>query len=103
LCGFSGCKPETGTIDWQQEVHTYEQKGWKYEETFGTPGVAGIVGNGESSTARTIDGYWVEKGQRHDKEYKQDSQLYCVLVFGKSDGDSFLIVMSKEKPGGESK
>ncbi len=98
-CGCSGCKQDAGTIDWHQEVRTYEQKGWKYKETLGAPEMAVLVINGESDTARTISGFWVENGQRHEKEYKQDSQLFCILGFGKSNGDTFTVVMSKDKPG----
>ena len=52
----------------------------------------------ESRNAKTIGGYWVEKGKKQEKEYKQDGQLFYMVTFQKSDGDSFLVVLSKEKP-----
>jgi hypothetical protein len=97
LSGVVGCGSGKGDIDWKKEVQTYEEKGWKFKEMFGTPDMAGLVGNADSRTARTIKGFWVEKGVRHEQEYKQETQLYCILCFAKKGGDSFLVVLSKDK------
>ena len=101
LCIFlSSCskhEQDVDAIDWQKEMHLYEQDGWKYQETLGTPGAADRFAYFDSETASTTEGTWIENGQEHEKQYKQDSQIFCFLTFVKPNGDAFKIVLSKDK------
>jgi len=92
-----GCGPKNDPIDWQTDVRLKEKGGWKYEQLFGSTGAVALEGYGESDTANSLTGYWVENGVRHTNEFKQDSRLYYFFAFGKTNGDSFLIVLSKAR------
>jgi len=84
-------------------VKPFEKSGWKYKESFGTPGVAALAFHIEGEGLLTMTGFWVEKGIGHEQEFKQDREWHCIFHFEKTDGDSFLIILSKEKLGNEPK
>jgi hypothetical protein len=94
---YPGCGSRENTIDWKTDVRLKEKEGWKYEVTFGSPGAVALEGYGESDTANSLTGYWAENGERHTNEFKQDSRLYYLLSYTKTNGDAFLVVLSKSK------
>ena len=97
LIACPGCRSKNQTIDWQADLRLKEKEGWKFEKTFGSPGAVAFEGYGESDTANSLTGYWSENGERHTNEFKQDSRLYYLFTFAKTNGDAFLVVLSKPK------
>jgi hypothetical protein len=98
LIACTGCGSKKDGIDWQADVRLKKKDGWKYEKIFGSPGAVAFEGYGESDTANSLTGYWIVNGERHTNEFKQDSRLYYLLTFAKTNGDAFLVVLSKDKP-----
>jgi hypothetical protein len=96
---FSACGVKDEGVDWKKETHSYEAQGWKYLKTFGHEGDAVAVANMDAKTAYSVSGFWTEHGVVHKEEFSQADQLICLLVFTKPDNDTFLVVLTKPKPG----
>jgi hypothetical protein len=97
FCSCSGKSSQEPSIDWRKDLLVFKHEGWRNVETLGSPGAAVTEAFATSGSAQTVTGFWVENGQGHSKAFASSNQDICIVSFQKTDGDSFIVILSKNK------
>jgi hypothetical protein len=98
FCGCSARSSANFDLDLHNIDKEMEKQGWTHLETLGEPGPGILETELDASTAERATAFWILKGQRNEKVYKQTKMLYAVVTIQKADGDTFCLVFTKEKP-----
>lgn len=83
--------------DYNSTVEEWKEDGWSVVEEFGKVGDFIHQTKIKSNSAKAVEALWVIDGKRQTKLFPQNSNYYVVLRFKKTDGDVFVVVMSKRK------